>query len=113
MITKAMRDKLAKRDPYCVHCGEDVDLVVHHRRNRGMGGSKELDKLSNLMRICSWYNTFMESSANGADMARENGHKLRQWDEFSEPIKDETTGIWYVLDDLGNKTEAEEATSSF
>lgn len=113
MINAGMKRTLQKRDPYCIHCGEDVDLVIHHRKNRGMGGSKELDRLSNLMRVCSWYNSFMESSATSAEMARENGHKLRQWDDFSEPVKDETTGIWYVLDDKGNKTETDEPFSLF
>ncbi|NBU22795.1 MAG: HNH endonuclease [Actinobacteria bacterium] len=105
MITKAMKDKLAKRDPYCVHCGEDAELVIHHRKNRGMGGSKKLDNMSNLLRICPWYNTFIESSATAADVAREHGHKLRQWDDFDTPILDECTGIWYVLDDVGNKNQ--------
>lgn len=110
MINKAMKSKLQQRDPYCMHCGEINDLVIHHRRNRGMGGSPKglSDSLSNLMRICSWYNTFIESSASAADVAREHGHKLRQWDDFSTPVKDACTGIWYVLDDLGNKTEVEE-----
>lgn len=114
MITASMRSKLQKRDPYCVHCGEINDLVVHHRKNKGMGGSPkgEYDRLSNLMRICMWYNGFIESSATAADAARENGHKLRQWDEFSSPIKDECTGIWYILDDAGNKIETSEPDSS-
>jgi len=41
-INKFMRGQLEKRDPYCVHCGETTDLVIHHRKNRGMGGSKVL-----------------------------------------------------------------------
>lgn len=108
MISKAMKLKLEQRDPYCVHCGETNELVIHHRKNRGMGGSKNLDNLSNLMRICTWYNNFIEASATAADVAREHGHKLRQWDDFTFPIKDECNGVWYVLDDLGNKTEVEE-----
>lgn len=113
MISKAMKDKLKQRDPYCMHCGEDVELVIHHRRNRGMGGSKELDRMSNLMRICAPYNTLIESSATAADVAREMGHKLRQWDDFSEPVYDECNGKWYQLDDVGNKAEVEKPFQLF
>jgi 5-methylcytosine-specific restriction endonuclease McrA len=115
MITKAMRDKLAKRDPYCMHCGETDELVVHHRKNRGMGGSPkgEYDRLSNLMRVCSSYNNLMESSSGFADIARERGHKLRQWDNFDEPALDECTNTWYLLDDLGNKTPTDEPFQLF
>jgi len=113
MISKAMKEKLIKRDPYCVHCGEDTDLVIHHRKNRGMGGSKELDRMSNLMRICAGYNGMMESSAGMADIAREMGHKLLQWQDFTEPLYDECNGNWYVLDDMGNKTMTEKPFNLF
>jgi hypothetical protein len=39
-VTRKMSLQLRERDPYCVHCGGDDVLQVHHRRNRGMGGSK-------------------------------------------------------------------------
>jgi len=115
MITKAIRDRLAKRDPYCMHCGQVDDLVIHHRKNRGMGGSPKgvSNALSNLMRICQSYNSLMESSANFADIAREKGHKLRQWDTTDEPALDECSGKWYILDDMGFKHETEEPFKLF
>jgi hypothetical protein len=113
MISKAIKTKLAQRDPYCLHCGEINDLVIHHRKNRGMGGSKLLDNMSNLLRICNEYNVAMESVSVRADAARELGHKLRQWDDTSAPVKDECDGMWYILDDVGNKTLTEEPQSLF
>lgn len=115
MITKYMRDKLAKRDLYCMHCGDTEDLVVHHRKNRGMGGSPkgEYDRFSNLMRICQSYNNLMESNPGFADIARERGHKLRQWDTFDEPVLDECNGKWYILDDTGLKHETDEPFKLF
>lgn len=113
MISKAMKTKLQERDPYCWHCGEINDLVIHHRKNRGMGGSKNLDMLSNLMRICNEYNVAIESVAGRADIARGFGHKLRQWDVTSAPVYDECDGLWYVLDDIGGKTPTEEPQSLF
>ena len=108
MINDPMRRVLKKRDPYCVHCGEDADLVIHHRKNRGMGGSKYLDIYENLMRVCQQYNSLMESDSKIAQEAIGFGHKLRSWEDFSSPVYDRFTGVWYVLDAKGNKTETSE-----
>ena len=103
-ITAHVRKKLKTRDPYCLHCGDDANLVVHHRKNRQMGGSKLLDHYSNLLMVCESYNFRMEASEVIAEDARKFGHKLSSWQDFSEPVYDECNGNWYVLNDDGTKS---------
>lgn len=103
-ITERMRKILKARDPYCYHCGYDTELVVHHRKNRKMGGSKNLDHFSNLMLVCADYNMDMESMEVAAQDARDYGHKLSSWEDFSDPVFDRCTGLWYQLNDDGTKT---------
>jgi hypothetical protein len=102
-----MLRRLRKRDPYCLHCGDTETLVPHHRRNRQMGGSKLLDRLDNLMMICSYYNGAMESNGVVAENARRYGHKLTSWQDFDAPVFDECTGEWYRLDIQGGKSLAD------
>ena len=104
-LSTAMLKKLRQRDIMCVHCGDTDSLVPHHRRNRGLGGSKLLDRLDNLMMICSYYNGAMESNAAVAENARMYGHKLSSWDDFDTPIYDECDGEWYLIDVQGGKTK--------
>lgn len=97
-----------KRDTHCWHCGTELDLVPHHRKNRGAGGSKLLDTLDNLMLVCAVYNGAMESDANVAQKAREYGHKLRSWENMKRPVFDIPTSTWYLLDEKGEKHEFRE-----
>jgi 5-methylcytosine-specific restriction endonuclease McrA len=103
-ITDRIRKKLKQRDPYCWHCGADMDLVIHHRRNRQMGGSKLLDHYTNLLMVCSEWNGLMESDSKSAQNAREWGHKLQSWQDFVEPVLDRCNGNWYQLNQDGTKT---------
>ncbi len=102
-LSKAIKQKLEARDKWCWHCGATTDLAPHHRKNRRSGGSKLLDRLDNLILVCQIYNFQMESSAEVAQQAREFGHKLRSWDDFSVSAFDRPTGTWYVLDSEGGK----------
>ena len=101
------RELVNERDLYCWHCGTTEGLQTHHRRNRGMGGSKILDTPDNLIRVCAAYNFAMESDSRVANQARDRGHKLGQWGSFDTPILDVTRGIWFILTSDGRKVQGE------
>ena len=100
-------NKLRERDPYCWHCGTEQTLVPHHRANRGMGSSKILDTLQNVIMVCAKYNSDMESNADVADWARDRGHKLSRYITPSTPVFDNFQKKWFALDAKGNKHETE------
>lgn len=84
-FTKDQRNVIVARDGYqCVpcnvlfgYCNSPVShLVVHHRANRGMGGSKEANTIANGITCCSAQNTAFEASAEAASLARAHGWKL-------------------------------------
>lgn len=106
-VTRKMSIQLRERDPYCVHCGADDTLQVHHRANRGMGGSKLLDRLDNLIRVCALLNYQMESDPIVAQQARDMGWKLGSWDGFDSPIFDNVQKRWFVLTQDGQKLDSE------
>jgi len=59
--------KFLNRDKACVHCGTtDSTLIPQHRINRGMGGSKLLNKPSNIVVLCSAFNGLIEANAEAA-----------------------------------------------
>lgn len=93
--------KYLARDMHCV-CGcmgrEDT-YVPQHRANRGMGGSKLLDRPANVIVMCSGLNILIEQNADLAAQARAYGWKLERWQSPEEvPIYDRATGEWYLLD---------------
>ena len=96
---------LRARDDHCWHCGMEEDLVPHHRKNRGMGGSKLLDTPDNLMMVCGQYNGAMESSAAVASSARGWGHKLAVWEELGRGVFDCTGFSWWILLADGTKVK--------
>jgi len=99
--------KLRARDLWCWHCGESENLVPHHVQNRGMGGSKILDNLQNVILVCAEYNGRMESDALTAEYARDYGHKASKFSAPGHPILDTTRRLWYTLDTQGGKTEVD------
>jgi hypothetical protein len=104
-LPKKLLKTLQERDQWCAHCGSTDDLVPHHRRNRGMGGSKLLDTLDNLMMVCAIYNGAMESDLRVAQQARAWNHKLPIWEKENLPVFDRAGGWWYLQPD-GTKERA-------
>lgn len=70
-----------------------------------MGGSKLLDRVDNLIRVCPAYNFAMESDPVTATQAREFGHKLESWRDFSEPVFDLYAGLWFNLTTDGKREQ--------
>lgn len=88
------------RDGGCVHCGDTEAVAPHHRRNRGMGGSKERDVPSNIVVLCSILNGQLESDAFWARKARDWGWKLGPGDDPKRvPIWHMVEGAYFWLDD--------------
>ena len=86
--------------------------MPHHRRNRGMGGSKLLDTLDNLMMVCAIYNGAMESDPRVASQARAWNHKLPVWEKENLPVFDRAGGWWYLQPD-GTKKRSDWEDAAF
>jgi hypothetical protein len=92
--------RLMERDKGCVHCGETEAVSPNHRINRGMGGSKLLDRPSNLVILCSRMNFLIEADASQAEIAKTYGWKLERWQKpEKEPVFNRMTHRWLLLDD--------------
>lgn len=92
----------------CGCAGREDTFVPQHRINRGMGGSKVLDRPANVIVMCAEKNGLIESDPRWANVARLNGWKLSRWDSPEDaPFWDVATGKWYLLDNLYNRTITE------
>lgn len=104
MVTKALRTAMDARDGrVCAwhgqECGTET-LVPHHRVNRGQGGRPSLNRLSNLVWLCSHLNGLIEADSEWADLARDRGVKLSGHAEpTAELIVHAVHGRVYLLDD--------------
>lgn len=93
-----------------LHCpcgcvGREDTFVPQHRVNRGMGGSRALDRPANVIVMCSYINGMIEADAVTADIAREYGWKLSRWERpETEPFYDLATRQWYLIDNNYNRT---------
>lgn len=105
-MTSRQFAKYLKRDRHCLHCGKTDDtLIPQHRINRGMGGSKILDRPSNIIVMCSLFNGLIESDFDRAMKAKEYGWKLDSWeDPLTSPVYDMVAGKWFLLDDEFTKS---------
>jgi hypothetical protein len=106
-VPKKILKLVQARDSACWHCGAEDDLVPHHRKNRGMGGSKLLDTPDNLLLVCSRWNGDMESDAELAATARGWGHKLPVWESLEHPVFDRVSFTWWFLLPDGTKLRSD------
>lgn len=96
--------RFLERDGGCIHCGEYDAVAPHHRRNRGMGGSKRLDTPANIITLCSVLNGLLESDVHWARKARDWGWKLGPGQEpATTPVWYPVEGAWFTIDDDYNR----------
>ena len=71
-----------------------------------MGGSKLLDRPSNLMVLCSEVNGLIESNHFYRDLALMYGWKLERWQvPENEPVFDSRLWKWFLLDNEFGRIE--------
>ena len=108
-ISPNLRKLIFTRDgEACVACGSLQNLTIHHRVNRGAGGSKLFDKPAFLLTVCITCNGLFESDSNVATKARELGYKLFRnqkppADPTAVPVFYKKDGEWYLLNNDGTK----------
>jgi len=108
-IRGARRLVLLRDGHWCQMCGRsvvNVESSVHHRINRGMGGSALLERASNLLRLCGSGTTLCHGWITEHPVhAEEIGWqipKLSGRDPSTVPIL--TIRGWVLLDDEGDST---------
>jgi hypothetical protein len=103
-MNKKTFQKFIDRDGVCPHCLKSDDtLVPNHRQNRGMGGSRSLDRPSNILVLCHTANFLLESNAEFAAKGKAYGWKLtrNQVPEFTPVL---LADGWWLLDNDFHKT---------
>lgn len=112
-VAKRLLRALDARDGHvCAWHGPTCDpdtLVPHHRSNRGMGGDRSKNRLSNLVWLCADTNGLIESDAEWAERARNLGIKLSLHDRPEAALIDHATHGPCWLDDMGGVLTQKEA----
>jgi hypothetical protein len=107
-MTPKQFQKLLDRDVCCLHCGETEAISPNHRVNRGMGGSKILDRPANLIVLCSEMNSLIESNWFHRELAIQYGWKLERWQSPEDcPVFDSRLWQWFKLDNDYNRVPVE------
>lgn len=106
-VSSRTRERVFERDGYmCVDCGTMSMLTIQHRVNRGMGGSKNLDRMSNLITMCVTHNGLLESEAEYAERGRKYGwkvHRNRTVAPEDVPVFYRALRTWVYLGDDGSR----------
>lgn len=90
---------VARADGVCEVCGYAEAQQLHHRKPRGMGGSKDpaINEPSNLIHICQQCHSSIESKRTQSEA---NGHIVRRYNEpVTTPLL--RRGTWVLLNDEG------------
>ena len=109
---REVRELVFQRDRWrCVICGRDVGAMpasIHHRKPRGMGGTKDpsVNKPSNLIVLCGTGTTGCHGRVEGGRArAKKEGWLISQWANPVEvPIRYADGNVYY-LTDTGDKEE--------
>lgn len=100
----------ARAQGYCEQCGgRQAAMQYHHRRPRGMGGSKAVDTngAANCVLVCDKCHRFIESYRHEFT---EKGWLVPQGKSPTEtPLW--RFGHWVLLDDYGYTTPTDEGTA--
>jgi hypothetical protein len=85
----------------CAMCGRRA-RTANHRANRGAGGFRAANVLSNGCALCHECNGLIESDGPLADRARDRGVKISKWsDPRAVPFLSPLWGCLVLLDDDG------------
>lgn len=106
-FSAAVRTTIRQRsDGYCEKCGTRRGTQAHHRRPRGMGGSRleDTNTASNALFLCHHCHLDIESRR---DVAINHGWLVAQQNNPAD-IPVFYRGAWVYLDDLGNLQPIEE-----
>ena len=106
-VDSRTRERVFERDGYmCVDCGTPYGLSVQHRVSKGIGGSKTLDRMSNLLTMCVTHNCLLESDAEYAERGREYGwkvHRNRTVKPEDVPVYYRPLRVWFYLASDGSR----------
>lgn len=120
MISQKLRYAIVVLRDHCIclRCGREIstpDYSIHHRRSRGMGGSRDSDSKSNLVTLCGsgttgchgWITEHPAEAYESGWMVRRNSR------DIPEEIRlVDLRGRMFFLDDLGGVTYVTKGVAS-
>jgi hypothetical protein len=105
---RIVRERDGHRCQMCSRSIVDFPSNVHHRINRGSGGSAKLERASLLIRICGSGTTYCHGwvTEHARKGDRCNGWVLPKLNADVDPTQEPILLFdgWHLLDDEGNRT---------